>query len=334
VSDTGPFAHVLLPAAAVGCWPACSAAFRQPAGSSASASWHGTQPRDAEQDLQQTYQVEIGQHIAAVERDGMLLADAAQVAGLAASVPACPGWQVRDLVRHQAYVHAWAARHVAEQAAKIIGTADEADILSGGPPDADLIASYRDGVAALVRTLHAADPDVACATFLPAPSPLAFWARRQAHETAVHRFDAQAAGRAAGQAADPLTAFPPAFAADGIDELITGFAARRKRTGPGRSLLVRATDTADAWHYEWPADGQVRARRIGLESADAMRPGTGACGPGDGGLPASDCQLAGPASGGYLFLWNRCTAAEAGVEITGDPAILGTWNSGIRVRWS
>jgi uncharacterized protein (TIGR03083 family) len=278
--------------------------------------------------------VEIGQHIAAVERDGMLLADAAQVAGLTASVPACPGWQVRDLVRHQAYVHAWAARHVAEQAAKIIGTADEADILSGSPPDADLIASYRDGVAALVRTLHAADPDMACATFLPAPSPLAFWARRQAHETAVHRFDAQAAGRAAGQAADPLTAFPPAFAADGIDELITGFAARRKRTGPGRSLLVRATDTADAWHYEWPADGQVRARRIGLESADAMRPGTGACGPGDGGLPASDCQLAGPASGGYLFLWNRCTAAEAGVEITGDPAILGTWNSGIRVRWS
>jgi hypothetical protein len=31
-------------------------------------------------------------------------------------------------------------------------------------------------------------------------------------------------------------------------------------------------------------------------------------------------------------LWNRCTAAEAGVEITGDPAILGIWNSGIRVR--
>ena len=183
-------------------------------------------------DFPQTYQVEIGQHIAAVERDGGLLADAAQAAGLTASVPACPGWQVRDLVRHQAYVHGWAARHIAEQAAEIIGTAGEADILSGGLPDADLIASYREGVAALVRTLRAADPDVACATFLPAPSPLAFWARRQAHETAIHRFDAQAAGRAAGRAADPLTAFAPAFAADGIDELITGFAARRKRPAP------------------------------------------------------------------------------------------------------
>ena len=118
-----------------------------------------------------------------------------KAAGLTASVPACPGWQVRDLVRHQAYVHGWAARHVAEQAAEITGTASEADILSGGPPDADLIASYREGVAALVRTLRAADPDVASATFLPAPSPLAFWARRQAASraspSACHRWAAR-----------------------------------------------------------------------------------------------------------------------------------------------
>ena len=32
-----------------------------------------------------------------------------------------------------------------------------------------------------------------CWTFLPAPSPRAMWARRQAHETAIHRVDAQLA---------------------------------------------------------------------------------------------------------------------------------------------
>jgi uncharacterized protein (TIGR03083 family) len=266
--------------------------------------------------------VEIGTHIAAVERDGGLLADAAQAVGLTAGIPACPGWQVRDLVRHQAYVHRWAARHVAERAARIIDTADEAAILGGGPPDAELIASYSEGVAALVHTLRAADPDMACATFWPAPSPLAFWARRQAHETAIHRFDAQAAG----EAADPLTAFAPDFAADGIDELITGFAARRKKSGPGKSLLVRATDVIAAWHYEWPSDGQVRARRTGAGAA-------GDSAAGDGGWPA-DCELSGPASAVYLFLWNRCATAEPGITITGDPAILSTWNSGIRVRWS
>jgi hypothetical protein len=49
--------------------------------------------------------VEISAHIDALDRDGALLADAAQAAGLRAGVPGCPGWQVRDLVRHQAYVH-------------------------------------------------------------------------------------------------------------------------------------------------------------------------------------------------------------------------------------
>lgn len=258
--------------------------------------------------------MEIGQHITALERDGGVLADAAQAAGLTARVPACPGWQVRDLVRHQAYVHHWAARHIVERAEQVISEADEAAVLGGGPPDEELIARYRDGVAALVGALRAADPDVACAAFLPAPSPLAFWARRQAHETAIHRFDAQAAGGGA----DPLTAFAPDFAADGIDELITGFAARREDSGPGQSLLVRAADAACAWHYEWPPDGQVRARRV---QAGAVRP------------PDSDCVLSGPASAVYLFLWNRCPAGP-GIQVTGDPSVLSTWNSGVQVRWS
>ena len=33
-----------------------------------------------------------------------------------------------------------------------------------------------------------------CFAFLPAPSPLAFWARRQAHETGIHRADVESAG--------------------------------------------------------------------------------------------------------------------------------------------
>ena len=62
------------------------------------------------------------------------------------------------------------------------------------------------------------------------PSPLAFWARRQAHETAVHRYDAQSA--APGGPPAPAGAFDPAFAADGVDELIMGFAARRRYRRP------------------------------------------------------------------------------------------------------
>jgi uncharacterized protein (TIGR03083 family) len=171
--------------------------------------------------------VEIAAHVEALERDGALLADAAAAAGLTASVPTCPGWQVRDLVRHQAYVHRWAARHVTERPPTVIDDGDdEAAVLAGGPDDAELIAAYRSGHAALVAAFRSADPDLDCATLMPAPSPLAFWTRRQAHETAIHRYDAQSA--APGGAPTPGAAFGAAFADDGIDELITGFAARRR----------------------------------------------------------------------------------------------------------
>src|ERR1700761_5514830 len=125
--------------------------------------------------------VEIAAYLDALEQDGTALADAAERAGLAAPVPACPGWAVRDLVKHQAYVHGWAARHVRDQLPELIDEGSEAELLAAGPPDGELLAAYRRGHAALLAVLRGADPGVACVTFMPAPSPLAFWARRQAH---------------------------------------------------------------------------------------------------------------------------------------------------------
>ena len=259
--------------------------------------------------------VDVTEHISVLDRDGVLLADAAAAAGLTAQVPACPDWRVRDLVRHIAYVHAWAARHVKEQLAELIDEATEDEILSGGPPDAELIAAYRAGHAALVAALREAAPDVKCATFMPAPSPLAFWARRQAHETAIHRLDAQtAAAQAANTAASPAEAFDPAFAGDGIDELIMGFAARRRyrRQDPGeRSLAVRAMDTGGRWHVRI-ADGRTAVTR--------------------GDHPA-ECVLEGAAAGLYVFLWNRCDSTSAQITVSGDPRVLDLWGSSVRVRW-
>jgi hypothetical protein len=39
------------------------------------------------------------------------------------------------------------------------------------------------------------------------------------------------------------------------------------------------------------------------------------------------------ASGVYLFLWNRCPAADAGIMINGDPGVLEAWNGSVRVKW-
>ena len=252
--------------------------------------------------------MKIAEHVAALRRHGGLLAEAAERAGLDATVPPCSPWRVKDLLRHTGYVHRWAARHITECPDQIIDGPSEADILRGGAPDPELLDWFRAGHAALVDTLTTADPAVQCATFIAAPSPLAFWARRQAHETAIHRADAESATGVTPE-------YPADFAADGIDELIMGFGQRRKyqpaASGDG-SMRVLATDTGDAWQLDVD-HGRIRAHR----------------GPGPG-----ECTVSGPASGVYLFLWNRSDDARAKVTITGDRGFLTAWQSSVRVRWA
>jgi uncharacterized protein (TIGR03083 family) len=148
---------------------------------------------------------------------------------------------------------------------------------------------------------------------MAAPSPLAFWARRQAHETAIHRADAESASGA-------TPGYAPAFAADGIDELIMGFGRRRKyqpeSAAEGRRLRMIAADTGGAWVVE-VREGRMHPRRDTDQGSD----------------PAG-CTVSGPASGLYLYLWNRAAAARAGVTITGDPALLASWQASVRVRWA
>jgi uncharacterized protein (TIGR03083 family) len=263
--------------------------------------------------------VEIAEHIASLERDGTLMAAAAERAGLAAPVPSCPGWQVRDLLRHQGYVHRWAGRFVTERLPDAVPEPTEAEILAADPPDGQLPAWFREGHAALTDALRAAPPDLSCWTFLPAPSPLAFWARRQAHETAIHRVDAEQA------AGGPVTSPDPALAADGIDELIMGFLGRHERRltdeqrAGGRQVLhIRSVDAAGEWQAELTEDGTRAA---------SVRRGSGHA--------AADCTLAGPAAGLYLVLWNRAEpGAATAVSVGGDAAVLRHWRDSMQVTWA
>ena len=250
-------------------------------------------------------------YIAALGCEGELLAAAAERAGMGAVVPSCPAWAVRDLLKHTSYVHRWATGIVAQALARPAGGASEGEILAQGPGDAELPGWFREGHAALVRALSQAPPDLDCWAFLAAPSPLAFWARRQAHETAVHRVDAE---QAAGRASAP--AIEPAFAADGVDELIMGFLARSIRRGswPGLdgSLAIHAADRA-AGGADWLVTGG--------SGEPAVSRGTG---------PA-DCDVTGPARDLYLTLWNR--RPPDGLRVTGEPGILGAFSRALQITW-
>ena len=273
--------------------------------------------------------MEVHEHIAELRRGGELMAAAAERAGLASSVPSCRDWQVRDLLRHTGYVHQWAARFVAEGLPRPVPTATEAEIIAGDPPDPELIGWFREGHARLVTALTDADPGLSCWSFLPAPSPRAFWARRQAHETAVHRVDAELA---AGAGVTPVSA---EFAADGVDELIMGFFGRdqrqlsaAQRDGRRQTLQVRATDTGSEWLVSLTEDGKLAAS---VERGSGGGSDSSESAASDGG---AHVELAGPATGLYLLLWNRADPATAGVEVSGDAEVLESWRGGMRVTWS
>ena len=247
--------------------------------------------------------VEIAELVDQLDVHGTAMADAAELAGLAAAVPTCPEWDVRALLAHTGMVHRWAAGIVR----------CERDATSNSefpaPPDG-VVDWFREGHGQLVEALRSAPADLDTWTFLRAPSPLAFWARRQAHETAIHRVDAEAA-------AGSTPTYESAFAMDGIAELLEGFYARPRGklvADPGFTLQAAPDDSDVSWTIQVGPDGRVVTRH---DSNDIV---------------SADCTLRGAASDLYLDLWNRQRTGST--RIDGSPEPIATWRALATVSWS
>jgi uncharacterized protein (TIGR03083 family) len=251
--------------------------------------------------------VEVAAHIDALQSEGDRMTAALRGTDPDAPVPTCPEWVLRDLARHMGGLHRWATTYVAEARADY--TPIDLEQLAGGwPDDAELADWFADGHARLVAALTAAPPDLECWAFLPAPSPLAMWARRQAHETAIHRVDTELTARSS------VGAFAPPFAADGVDELLACFVPRRSttlRTDEPTTFAVRCTDIPATWALD-----------IGPEGVTTVT--------GDGRGDAA-CILSGRAADLYPALWNR--GGGDALEAAGDRAVLDLFLEGARVQW-
>jgi uncharacterized protein (TIGR03083 family) len=248
--------------------------------------------------------MDVLEYIDILDEQGQMLAKAADGADLEYMVPTCPEWNLRDLLLHVGRVHRWATSYVAG-ARETMLPEDEVQALFEAVPASDekIVEWFREGHGALCDALRAAPIALECWTFLPAPSPLAFWARRQAHETTMHRVDTE-------QVSGALT--PPAgpFSSDGVDELLVLFAARGKKllSDPPLTLAVEATDTGDNWLLN-----------LGTERVDVERT-TG----------AADCTVRGTASDLYLTLWNRLPTSVLITE--GDHDVLDGFCNRLHVR--
>jgi uncharacterized protein (TIGR03083 family) len=224
-------------------------------------------------------------------------------------VPTCPGWTFRQLATHVGRGHRWAAEIVAAGAAAPIPVREVAD--GKLPEDPAQHARWlTSGADLVIEAVEAAGSDPVW-TFV-GMRPASFWARRRAHETAVHLADAQLAiGREVDLAPDD--------AADAVDEwldMIAGGtqgstdqaqARARELGGDGQSLHFHATDHGLSGTGEW----LVTRTPSGITVQPGHR--------------RADVAVRAPATSLLLVLTRRLPPSDPTVEILGEQALLTHW---------
>jgi uncharacterized protein (TIGR03083 family) len=231
--------------------------------------------------------MEFGTFVHAIERESRALRAAAERAP-GAEVASCPGWDMLDLVLHTGEAHHfW--NQVVERRLLSHDDASEPDM----PEREDAVNWFSAGAEHLVESLSNADPHEPVWTWAQ-QKDVAFVARRMAHETAVHRWDAESAAGGPGPVEGEL-------AADGVDEFLDIWVPAQDRPfgRPGESIHLHRTDGDGEWVLQFAPNGASVARSHAKGSV-AVR---------------------GSASDLLLLLWGRVGPED--VEIFGDDQVLG-----------
>jgi uncharacterized protein (TIGR03083 family) len=245
--------------------------------------------------------VKYDDYIGALRSDGRAFSGAVRAAGVDAPVPSCPEWKVADLIQHVGRLHRSVTDLVANQ------PDDPWRVWQHDMPTGTaLLDWFDDGIEPLAAALAAAHPSTPVWSWTP-DATAGFWARRQANELAIHRWDAQGA---AGDA-QPIHYD---HAVDGIDEylsLVDFWANKNKIAGQGETLHFHCTDGAGDGGGEW----LIRLEPGGIAVTREHAKG--------------DVAARGTASDLFLFVSGRLPAER--LEVFGDSSVLARWRE--NVNW-
>jgi uncharacterized protein (TIGR03083 family) len=222
-------------------------------------------------------------------------------------IPTCPEWTLRQLVTHVGRAHRWAAEITRTRSDVFIPFREVPD---GKLPNdrAEQPAWLRAGAARIVDAVREAGSDLVWS--FTGPAPARFWIRRMAHETLVHRADAQLAADA-----EPEPVIEAEVAADAIDEWLTlltrGILGNNdeptKALPAGAALHIHTTDDGIGSRGEW----MIRHDAGSL----TVEPGHG----------KGDAALTGPAASLLLVLMRRRPVPDPAVTVYGDSAVVDAW---------
>ncbi|MDH3259498.1 MAG: maleylpyruvate isomerase family mycothiol-dependent enzyme [Acidimicrobiia bacterium] len=247
--------------------------------------------------------MDCSEYLTAIRRDSDALAAAAD-RGLDQVVPSCPGWTVRDVVQHTGAVHRQKEQIVRERWMET--QPDRID-----PPPAGLVEWFLSGAELLLNTLATTDPAVHVYSWYPPDQSVGFWYRRMAHETAIHRVDAELGHRI-------VCPLDSALAADGVDEILTvmmeGYPDWATSAATDQTLEIECNDRPGSWSMRFitwtgtgPESGTSHNDEPGIAFESVDDPTT---------------IVRGTAGDLDLFLWGR--GPKDRLIVDGDPSLVDT----------
>lgn len=235
-----------------------------------------------------------GEYVQALRSHSARFARVARDAALDLPVPTCPPWTLERLVGHLGSHYRWVEGNLDRMPDDGVLPVDAVE---DAPPGAAVVEWLERGAESLAQKLTSVGHDWACWTWTD-QKVSGFWARRTAHETAIHGWDGlNSCGVPAEIDAD--------LAADGIDEFIALLPFRwwtDPPRGDGERIVFVCDDVAAEWVIRLEPSGMSRAGR------------------GEG-----DVVVRGGASELFLSLLGRRPASA--VEISGDRALPQRWQA-------
>jgi len=218
---------------------------------------------------------------------------AAAIPGAPVDVPSCPGWTTDDLAKHMAHVYLGQA-FVVETGSQ----AENKEHLAPYPRTEDYLEFMGWGFEAITKALDINRPERPTWSWHHSDFSVDFWFRRMAHETVIHRIDAELAIGA-------VTPIDETLALDGVDEVLdflplTGSWPEVPNVDFGIvSIVASTTNGSKVWDLNFTSEAAT---------VSALAESNG----------AARLVISGDAAAMDLYLWGRIDSSDPRISITGE----------------
>ena len=231
------------------------------------------------------------QYFIHLNADYQLLASAIPEAPV--DVPSCPGWTTKDLAKHMAHVYLGQA-YVVETGSQ----AENKEHLAPYPRTEDFMEFMSWGFMAITTALDINRPERPTWSWHHSDHSVDFWFRRMAHETVIHRIDAE-------QAVGTVSKIDEALALDGVDEVLDflplmGSWPEVPNVDFGIvSIVVSTKNGSKVWDLHFTDQAAT------VSAADQVN-------------ALARLVISGDAEAMDLYLWGRIDSSDPRISITGE----------------